>query len=206
LAATFHAVWQHPATPDRERKRMMALLVADVTLTRTDAQITLGIRFGGGATTTIQIPPPLTPWRTRQTHPQALARARDLLDTHPHAQVADPQPAAIKALAAHIQRHDHQSGGVPLHPRGKVQCETRSFGLDVLACPRCGDRFELIALIETRPVIERIFTHLGLPTTWPAVRPARTPPLPLGADDEPAGGRPNATASRRRAGGRVRVL
>jgi hypothetical protein len=67
---------------------MMALLVADVTLTRTDEQITMGVRFRGGATTTVCVPAPLTPWRKRQTHPRALARARDLLTTQTHAQVA----------------------------------------------------------------------------------------------------------------------
>jgi hypothetical protein len=62
----------------------------------------------------------------------------------------------------------------------------RRVGIDVLACPRCGDRFQLIALIDTRAVIEPILTHLGLPTTLPAARPARAPPLSFGADDEPA--------------------
>jgi hypothetical protein len=67
----------------------------------------------------------------------------------------------------------------------------RSFGFDVLACPRCGDRLELIAVIEDPPVIRRILGHLGLPTETPAERPARSPPpLPLdarvrGANEEP---------------------
>ena len=56
----------------------------------------------------------------------------------------------------------------------------RSFGFDVLACPRCGGRLELIALIEHPPVIRRILGHLGLPTEVPAARPARPPPLPIG--------------------------
>jgi hypothetical protein len=56
----------------------------------------------------------------------------------------------------------------------------RSFGFDVPACPRCGDRLELIALIEDATVIRRILSHLGLPTEVPAARPARSPPaLPL---------------------------
>ena len=59
----------------------------------------------------------------------------------------------------------------------------RSFGFDVLACPGCGGRFELIALIENPPVIRRILGHLGLPTEVPAARPARPPPLPLGRSD-----------------------
>jgi DNA-directed RNA polymerase subunit RPC12/RpoP len=62
----------------------------------------------------------------------------------------------------------------------------RSFGLDVLACPRCGDRLVLIALIEDSRVVRRILGHLGLPTEVPAVRPPRSPPLPqLRSGDEP---------------------
>jgi hypothetical protein len=53
----------------------------------------------------------------------------------------------------------------------------RTFGLDVLACQRCGGRFRLIALIEEASVIERILRHLHLPTEVPAPRPGRAPPL-----------------------------
>jgi len=49
-----------------------------------------------------------------------------------------------------------------------------------LACPRCGDRLELIALIEDPTVVRRILSHLGLPTELPAARATRPPPLPLG--------------------------
>ena len=64
-----------------------------------------------------------------------------------------------------------------------MQYETRSFGFDVLACPRCGDRLELIALIEDPSVIRRILTHLGLPAEVPTARPARPPPPPIGGAD-----------------------
>jgi hypothetical protein len=73
-----------------------------------------------------------------------------------------------------------------------VQYENRSFGIDVLACPRCGGRLRLIALIEEAAVIDRILRHLGLPTETPAPRPARAPPqlasVPdaAGRDDEAA--------------------
>ena len=59
----------------------------------------------------------------------------------------------------------------------------RTFGFDVLACPRCGGRLRLIALIEEAAVIDRILRHLGLPTEIPAPRPARAPPLPVGTPD-----------------------
>jgi hypothetical protein len=53
----------------------------------------------------------------------------------------------------------------------------RSFGFDVLACPRCGGRLRLIALIEEPRVIRRILGHLGLPTEVPEARPSRAPPM-----------------------------
>ena len=68
----------------------------------------------------------------------------------------------------------------------------RTFGFDVLACPRCGGRLRLIALIEHASVIQRMLQHLGLPTEIPEPRPARAPPLPLAGrarhvdDDAPA--------------------
>ena len=43
----------------------------------------------------------------------------------------------------------------------------RSFGLSVLACPRCGDRMQPIAAIEDSRVAGRILAHLGLPTRAP---------------------------------------
>jgi hypothetical protein len=59
----------------------------------------------------------------------------------------------------------------------------RSFGFDVLACPRCGGRLDLIALIEDPRVIRRILNHLGLPAEVPAAGPVRSPPLPIAQSD-----------------------
>ena len=57
--------------------------------------------------------------------------------------------------------------------------------LDVLACPRCGRRLTLIALIEDPAVIVRVLGHLGLPTNIPEAQPARAPPLHLVGDAPP---------------------
>jgi uncharacterized protein YbaR (Trm112 family) len=52
----------------------------------------------------------------------------------------------------------------------------RTFGIDVLACPQCGGRLRLLALIAHQPIVERILRHLGLPTERPEPRPARASP------------------------------
>jgi hypothetical protein len=61
----------------------------------------------------------------------------------------------------------------------------RSFGFDVLACPRCSGRLTLVALIRAPDVITRILRHLQLPDVVPVMRPAREPPLPLDGFSEP---------------------
>jgi Putative transposase len=61
----------------------------------------------------------------------------------------------------------------------------RSFGFDVLACPRCSGRLTLVALIRAPEVITRILRHLQLPDVVPVMRPAREPPLPLDGFSEP---------------------
>lgn len=69
-------------------------------------------------------------------------------------------------------------------PGPKGPCTLRrTFGLDVLACPRCGGRLQLIALIEHARVVERILRHPGLPTDRPEPRPRAPPDAVL--DPEP---------------------
>jgi DNA invertase Pin-like site-specific DNA recombinase len=88
LAANFPAVWRDPATPQRERKRMIRLLVEDVTIDRTHL-IHLHIRFKGGQTTSITTPLPLKAWQAHQTNADTLALLDRLLDNHTDAEVAD---------------------------------------------------------------------------------------------------------------------
>jgi len=80
----------------------------------------------------------------------------------------------------------HGADGTPpprLPNRSWAELMQRSFGFDVLACPRCAGRLKLVALIQDRAVIQRILRHLGLPDVVPEMRPSRAPPLPFEAGD-----------------------
>jgi DNA invertase Pin-like site-specific DNA recombinase len=88
LATDFPTTWNDPATSVLDRKRMVALLIEDVTLIKHDEHVELGVRFRGGATRTLTVPIPLNAWRGRQTHPNALARAAVLLRAHTDSEVA----------------------------------------------------------------------------------------------------------------------
>ena len=87
LATDFPAVWRDPKTPQRERKRMLGLLIEDVTLIR-QQQITAEVRFRGGATTTLTLPHPLTAQQLRATDEDVRRQIDELLDEYTDAQVA----------------------------------------------------------------------------------------------------------------------
>ena len=87
LATDFPALWSNPDTPQRERKRMVRLLIEDVTLVKTD-QIHLHARLRGGQTTSLTTPIPLKAWQARQTNPGTLATLNRLLDDHTDAETA----------------------------------------------------------------------------------------------------------------------
>jgi len=93
----------------------------------------------------------------------------------------------VTATTAACEVDQAETTAPPAPGVGWAALMARTFGFDVLACPRCGGRLRLIALIEHATVIERILRHLGLPTEVPAPCPARAPPRPAGWDDEGPG-------------------
>ncbi len=61
----------------------------------------------------------------------------------------------------------------------------RSMDVDVLQCPKCHGRLRVLAVITEREPVQRILSHLGLPTEPPPLARARDPSDEL--DDEPGG-------------------
>ena len=87
IAADFPALWRDPKTPHRERKRMVRLLIEDVTIIKRDA-ISAHVRFKGGATQSLSLPLPPSAWQMRQTPQQIVAKIDALLDSHTDGQIA----------------------------------------------------------------------------------------------------------------------
>jgi hypothetical protein len=88
LATDFPKLWCDPKTPQRERKRMVRLLIEDVTLIRDD-KITAHVRFRGGSTRTLTLPIPLRVWEKKKTSPEVVAEVDKLLDSHTPGVVAE---------------------------------------------------------------------------------------------------------------------
>ncbi len=87
LAANFPRLWHDSHTPQRERKRMVRLLIEDVTLTKRD-EIVVGVRFRGGATRRLALPVPPASWELRQTSPQVIVEIDALLNDYTEAEIA----------------------------------------------------------------------------------------------------------------------
>ena len=107
LVTDLPAIWNDPATPMRERKRIARLLLTDVTVTRTTDTITAHARLRGGQTCTLTLPMPKTGPEARRTPPEVITAIDKLLDHHTSGDIA----------AILNDRGLHSGTGEPFHQR-----------------------------------------------------------------------------------------
>jgi DNA invertase Pin-like site-specific DNA recombinase len=88
LATNFPAVWSAAGTSDRDRKRMLRLLIEDVTLVKGQEAIAVHVRFRGGGTRSISLPRPLPSWKSWRTPAEIVAEIDRLLALHTEAEIA----------------------------------------------------------------------------------------------------------------------
>ena len=87
LTTDFPRLWKDPNTPDRDRKRMVRLLIEDITLTRNEC-ILIQVRFKGGTTAVLKAAIPLPACKTWQTADTVVVRIDKLQDNHTFKQIA----------------------------------------------------------------------------------------------------------------------
>lgn len=95
LAADFRRIWNDPELEAREKKRMLRLLIEDVTLIKAD-KITANVRLRGGATRTLTIDRPLPIAQIRRTKAEIVAEIDALLNEH-----CDPEVVEILNQRGH---------------------------------------------------------------------------------------------------------
>lgn len=91
MTTDFNQLWADPATSDRERKRLLAHLIEDVTLIkRPDEGVTqLQVRFIGGRTETLMTVNPKSSPQLVKTSAEIVALIDQLLDEHLYAEIAE---------------------------------------------------------------------------------------------------------------------
>lgn len=88
LASDFPRVWKDPRTSARDRKRMLRLLVEDVTLARNEELIHVHIRWKGGATTSLELPRPRSSFELVRTPTPVIEEIRALATEQTDDQIA----------------------------------------------------------------------------------------------------------------------
>lgn len=88
LATDFPKIWKDPSVEPRERKRILRLLIEDVTLINGE-KIQIHVRLRGGATRSLSVAKPLPIAQIRKTKPEVVVEIDKLLDQHCDREVAE---------------------------------------------------------------------------------------------------------------------
>ncbi|MCP4900715.1 MAG: recombinase family protein [bacterium] len=88
LVSDFSRLWNDPDTAARERKRMVRLLIEDVTLHRKGQEVTVRIRFKAGATRTLILKIPPSAAQIYRTDSRIIQQIDRLLDHHSEREIA----------------------------------------------------------------------------------------------------------------------
>jgi DNA invertase Pin-like site-specific DNA recombinase len=155
LATDFPRLWHDPHTPDRERKRMVRLLMDDVTLIKAADGLTAHVRFRGGATTTLTLARALNAWELRETSAEVVALIDQLLDHH-----ADQDIATI------LNARGYVSGTGQPFQRGIVKHLRHSHGLrsrrERLRARGMLTRDEIARRLKVSPATVKVWGQHGL--------------------------------------------
>ena len=91
MTVDFNKVWANPDTPNRERKRLLANIIEDVTLIKLPAEGTtkLHVRFKGGKIQTLTTLSPKSSAQQVKTQPGIVGLVDKLLDDHIYSEIAE---------------------------------------------------------------------------------------------------------------------
>jgi hypothetical protein len=116
LATDFPRLWRDEKTSDRDRKRIVRLLIEDVTLTR-EPEVVAKVRLKGGALQTFHLGKPQRSWESWQTDPEVIEQIDRLLNECTDGEIAE-----------HLNRDGFKSGkGGSFTPRvvGRLRSQYR---------------------------------------------------------------------------------
>jgi DNA invertase Pin-like site-specific DNA recombinase len=119
LASDFPRVWKDPRTSARDRKRMLRLLIDDVTLARNEELIHVHIRWKGGATTSLELPRPRSSFELIRTPAAVINEIRALATEQ-----TDDQ------IACTLNSHGYRSGAGRSFTGHRIAYVRSSYGIE----------------------------------------------------------------------------
>ena len=110
MTVDFKALWADPDTPNRERKRLLAHIIEDVTLVKLPEEVPtrVHVRFKGGNIQTLTTMSPKSSAQQIKTQPGIVELVDKLLDDHIYSEIAEllNQQGYRPGEAARRGRHD----------------------------------------------------------------------------------------------------
>jgi DNA invertase Pin-like site-specific DNA recombinase len=149
LAQDVPRLWQDPHTPMRDRKRLLRLLIEDVTLLR-ERQVHVHLRFKTGLTQTLRVPLPKPYWQRQLTDPAVISDMDRLLEDYTDAQVAEQLNA----------QHHHSGTGSAFHAHMVARLR-REYGLRSRY-----ERLRARGLLTLHELAERLGIHFATVQIW----------------------------------------
>ena len=91
MTSDFAALWSDPSLPNRERKRLLAYIIEDVTLVKlaVEGPTRIHVRFKGGRTQTLTTENPKSSAQQVKTQQTVIELVDQLLDEHVYSEIAD---------------------------------------------------------------------------------------------------------------------
>ena len=159
MTTDFKRLWSDPSTPNRERKRMLAYVVEDVTLVKVPADGTtkLHVRFRGGQTTTLMTVNPKPSCEKVKTPKEIVALVDGLLDDHVYEEIAE----ILNARGIHPGGAAWPGRRDARFTAARVQYIAHAYRLR----PRF-DRLRARGLLTKNELAERLGIHASTLTSW----------------------------------------
>ena len=159
MTTDFKRLWSDPSTPNRERKRMLAYLIEDVTLMKLPADGTtkVHVRFRGGQTTTLTTVNPKASCEKVKTPSEIVGLVDQLLDDHVYDEIAD----VLNARGLHPGGAAWPGRGGARFTAARVQYLVHAYGLR----PRF-DRLRARGLLTKSELAGRLGIHESTLASW----------------------------------------
>jgi DNA invertase Pin-like site-specific DNA recombinase len=159
MTTDFKKLWCSASTANRERKRMLAYVIEDVTLMKRpdDGTTRVDVRFRGGQTTTLTTLNPKASWQKVKTSSEIVELVDRLLDEHQY-----------HAIAQMLNARGLRPGGTAWPGKGaerftaaRVQYVVHAYNLRSRF-----DRLRARGLLTKKELADRLGIHVSTLTRW----------------------------------------